>query len=163
MNRVLVLGYGNPLRGDDAFGWHVAELLEEEYRNDDRVQVIPCHQLTPDLAETMSHFKTVIFVDVSCESMEAVVRCSHLVPEAPGTAFTHHISPSTLLITCEILYGRLPRAYVVSIAGQSFGLGEGMSPHVYSGVPDAIVRIREIVDSEWTGEQVGLSFLENRC
>ena len=163
MKSVLVLGYGNPLRGDDGFGWHVAEILEGEYRNDDRVQVIPCHQLTPDLAETMSHFGTVVFVDVSCDQMEEVVRCQHLVPEVPGTTFTHHVSPSTLLITCEVLYGRLPKAYVVSIAGRSFGLGEEMSPDVRSGIPGAIDRIRRIFDSAWTGEQVGISSLEGRC
>ena len=29
MGRVLIIGYGNPLRGDDGFGWHAAERLRE--------------------------------------------------------------------------------------------------------------------------------------
>jgi hydrogenase maturation protease len=163
MREVLILGYGNPLRGDDAFGWYMAGLLEEEYQNDDRVRVIPCHQLTPDLAETLSHFGTVVFIDASCDQTEEVVRCVQLEPEVTGCTFSHHINPSMLLTASEILYGWLPRAYMVSIVGQSFGLGEDMSPHVRSGIPDVLNRIREIVDSAWTGERVGLSSLEGRC
>lgn len=163
MREVLVLGYGNPLRGDDAFGWYVAGILENEYQNDDRVRVIPCHQLTPDLAETMSHYGTVVFIDASCEQIDETVRCVQVAPETCGATFTHHVTPTALLVTCEVLYGILPKAFVVSMTGQSFGLGEEMTPHMRSGIPDVLIKVREIVDAAWTGERIGLSSLEGRC
>ncbi len=153
MREVLILGYGNPLRGDDAFGCYVAEQLETEYRHDDRVRIIPCHQLTPDLAETLSHYGTVVFIDASCGQVDDGVRCVQLVPENAETTFSHHVTPSTLLIACEILYGCQPRAYVLSITGQSFELGEEISPRVHSLIPDALSQIRTIIDSAWRGEQ----------
>ncbi len=157
MQKVLVLGYGNPLRGDDAFGWYVADLLAREYQDDEQIRVMACHQLTPDLAETLSHFESVVFIDVSCEQTEEIVRCVQLEPKVSSTMFSHHVTPSTLLITSEILYGWLPRAFMVSIMGKTFGLGEEMSPQVRSQIPGILNRIREVVNSPWTVEQDGLS------
>lgn len=57
MARVLVLGYGNPLRSDDGLGWRVAVELFRANASVD-VLVLPCHQLTPDLAETASLVET---------------------------------------------------------------------------------------------------------
>jgi hydrogenase maturation protease len=58
----LVIGYGNPLRRDDGFGYQVARRLAELLPAD-RADVIACHQLTPELAEPISRSELVIFVD----------------------------------------------------------------------------------------------------
>ena len=54
---VLILGYGNPLRGDDALGPQVAEELAVRLGDDPRVTVQAVHQLTLDLAETLANFR----------------------------------------------------------------------------------------------------------
>ena len=41
---VLVLGYGNPLRGDDAVGWYAAQRLAEVV-DPQRVTVLAVHSL----------------------------------------------------------------------------------------------------------------------
>jgi hydrogenase maturation protease len=64
MTRALIIGYGCPLRGDDAFGWHAAHRLLKLAGNDS-VQVLATHQLTPELAEPISHADLVIFIDAS--------------------------------------------------------------------------------------------------
>src|SRR5580704_15594719 len=51
--RTLVIGYGNPLRSDDALGWHASRLLAQALAGQE-VDVITCHQLTPELAEPLS-------------------------------------------------------------------------------------------------------------
>ena len=43
---VLVVGYGNPLRGDDGFGCHAAALLAADPRLEE-ARVLARHQLTP--------------------------------------------------------------------------------------------------------------------
>ena len=43
---LLIIGYGNPLRGDDGFGWHAALRLREII-HDDGIEILPVHQLTP--------------------------------------------------------------------------------------------------------------------
>ena len=62
MARVLILGCGNPLRGDDGVGWHAAErLLKRSAELDATIK--SCHQLTPELAEPVSKAERVIFID----------------------------------------------------------------------------------------------------
>src|SRR5271169_1528567 len=51
--RTLIIGYGNPLRSDDGFGWHAGRLLAQSLADQD-AKIITCHQLTPELAETLS-------------------------------------------------------------------------------------------------------------
>ena len=61
---VLVIGYGNPLRGDDGAGWKAAELLAEDPRLAGAV-VLARHQLTPELADDVSRASLVVLVDAS--------------------------------------------------------------------------------------------------
>ena len=49
MRRVLIIGYGNPLRADDGVGWQAARRLAE-LRQDEFVETLALHQLTPELA-----------------------------------------------------------------------------------------------------------------
>ena len=55
MTRVLVIGYGNPLRSEsDALGWRVVAQLEAALQNLPEVEVHACQQLTPELAVALS-------------------------------------------------------------------------------------------------------------
>jgi hydrogenase maturation protease len=49
MARVLIIGYGNPFRSDDGLGWQIANELSRTNRSAE-TEVLPCHQLTPELA-----------------------------------------------------------------------------------------------------------------
>src|ERR1035438_8523471 len=62
MSRVLILAYGNPLRGDDAFGWRVAERLLE-LPPDPSVEILRLHQLTPELMDPLSRADLALFID----------------------------------------------------------------------------------------------------
>ena len=62
MAGVLVIGVGNPLRGDDGLGWHAAEHLRERLV-ELHATVTSCHQLIPELAEPVSRAERVIFID----------------------------------------------------------------------------------------------------
>jgi len=67
MAEVLIIGYGNPLRGDDGAGWQAAGILKERIR-DERVQVVRSHQLMPEMAEAISRARKVIFIDADCDN-----------------------------------------------------------------------------------------------
>lgn len=62
MAHTLIIGYGNPLRGDDGLGWHVAQRLAAVLPQH-RARIEVCHQLTPELAEPISRADLVIFID----------------------------------------------------------------------------------------------------
>jgi hydrogenase maturation protease len=144
MARVLVLGYGNPLRCDDGLGWRVAVQLFRANTSSE-VEVLPCHQLTPELAEPVSRSDVVVFIDSTREGRPGEFHCVELTPEPGPVAFTHHLSPSAILEMSSELYGSCPRAYLVSICGESFEAGESLSPAVERKLPDLKARVRDLI------------------
>ena len=145
MARVLVLGYGNPLRSDDGLGWRVAVELFRANASPD-VLVLPCHQLTPDLAETASLAETVIFVDCSRKGEPGEIRCDEVRSQAGPASFTHDLSPATLLSMAAELFGVCPKAYLFTICGESFQPGENLSPAVNSRVSALKAMIRQKIE-----------------
>ena len=63
---VLVVGYGNSLRGDDGIGWHAAGLLVTDPRLAG-ARVLAQHQLVPELAADISQASLVVLVDAAAE------------------------------------------------------------------------------------------------
>ena len=93
---VLVIGYGNLLRGDDGIGQILANGLEERIQHPS-VKFLACHQLTPELAEPISRADTVIFID-AYEGEEAGFLASYEVtPTRESGAFSHQAPPRDAL------------------------------------------------------------------
>ena len=145
MARVLVLGYGNPLRSDDGLGWRVAVELFRANASPD-VLVLPCHQLTPDLAETASIVETVIFVDCSHKGEPGKIVCEEVRSQSGPASFTHDLSPAALLALAAELFGVCPRAYMFTICGECFDPGESFSPPVSSCIPGLKAMIRRQIE-----------------
>ena len=137
---VLVIAWGNPLREDDGVAWHVVEGLR---RLQPRPSLPPlrlrhAHQLTPELAEPVSHAAGVVFVDARRDGTPGEVRCEEIAPSAGSNPLAHSLSPQALLLYSQQLYGRAPQAVVLSIAGERFAMGEELSPVVRRALPRAI-------------------------
>jgi len=139
---LLILGIGNPLRGDDAVGWLAAERLAGTL-HDPRVEVMPCHQLTPELVEPIARADTVIFIDASRTGTPGTWRMEELPPPNPAAPgpLTHHFDPPTLLAWALALHRRAPRAYALSIPGQSFGGSERLTAPVERALGEALERL----------------------
>jgi hydrogenase maturation protease len=145
MAHTLIIGYGNPLRGDDGLGWHVAQRLAAVLPKH-KAQIETCHQLTPELAEPISRADLVIFIDAEYLAPAGQLSCRHLTPGAvlPGT-FSHYLTPLMLLACVRGWYGTCPEAVVLSVSGQSFDCGEGLSPAVAAVLPELLERICALV------------------
>jgi hydrogenase maturation protease len=61
-DRVMAIGYGNPLRSDDGAGQKVAEILSRWHVP--QMRSISVHQLTPELAALLAEAELAIFIDV---------------------------------------------------------------------------------------------------
>jgi hydrogenase maturation protease len=90
------------------------------------------------MAECVSRATGVVFVDARRDGTPGEVRCEEVVPTAGQNPLAHSLSPQALLLYAEQLYGRAPRAVVLSIAGERFGMGEALSPVVRRAIPRAI-------------------------
>ena len=144
MARVLILGYGNPLRSDDGLGWQVAVQLFRANRSAD-VEVLPCHQLTPELAETISKAATVLFIDCTKLGVPGEFRCEEIHWQTGSISFTHDLSPSALLDLAAQLFGSCPRAFLLTICGECFATGEALSPAVSREIPKLKERVSELI------------------
>jgi hydrogenase maturation protease len=145
MSKVLIIGYGNPLRTDDGFGWHASRLIARELAGQD-VEVVTCHQLTPELAEPLSQSSQAVFIDADVEGAPGEIHCCGVQPQAPASsALTHTCSPAGLLAVAARLYGRCPQAVVITVSAASFDFGDSLSPVVSAALPKVLERIRQLV------------------
>lgn len=142
---VLVIGYGNPLRGDDGVGCVIAEELARHICDpDSKVQVVACHQLNPELAEPIAETRAVIFIDASVDLKPGEVRVSAVTPDRfSPAAFAHSMKPGALLATASELFGQAPPAKSVGIGAKSFEVGMPLTPAVRRAVSKAVATVEK--------------------
>jgi hydrogenase maturation protease len=138
---ILIIGYGNELRGDDAAGPVAARALAA--LNLPGVRVLVTQQLTPDLAETVAPSTAVIFIDATAEETRNAATLNRIQPD-PEAVISNHISqPPGLLALAMALYGTAPPAWMARIPARGFDLGAGLSETAAQGVGQAVTAIRE--------------------
>jgi hydrogenase maturation protease len=138
MARVLIIGFGNPLRGDDGMGWHAVRELE---RTGEGIETIACLQLTPELAEAVARSERVIFIDAAAGQPPGEVSVCQLHPvQSASRACSHRLEPQELLEYSRELYGNWPEAFAVSVNAAACDYSETLSARVQSSLP-AVVRI----------------------
>jgi hydrogenase maturation protease len=145
--KVLIIGYGSPLRGDDNIGCHVAQMLEHHYHDDSDVRVIGSHQLTPEMAEDVAASEFVLFLDAAAGTPPGKIQQKAVKPQPGPLSFAHFLDPSLLLAATMELYGSAPRAELLTIVGAAFELGDALSPAVVRRLPEMFERAHAIVES----------------
>jgi hydrogenase maturation protease len=73
----LIRCFGNPLRGDDAVGWRVAERLPAAEIG---ARVVACHALVSEFAPAIAAAEVVIFVEACAGGTPGEVRCTRIHP-----------------------------------------------------------------------------------
>lgn len=142
---ILVIGYGSTLRGDDGVGPRVAELVEA--RNLPNVEVVACHQLTPELSEPISKADRVIFVDAAIDLPDDQVQVRRVEAEAQHQVMVHTASPAGLLHLAQSVFGRCPAAWIVAIPVAEMGISEQLSAAAEAGVQAAVDRVQALITS----------------
>jgi hydrogenase maturation protease len=143
MARILIVGFGNPLRSDDGLGPRVAEEL---LRNPlPAAEILVRHQLTPELAETVAHAELVLFVDATRRPGSDELRCVRVDASVATATFTHELTPAAILSLAEKVYGTSPPAFEVSLHGECFDLGERFSPKIAEKLPALVDFVRNFV------------------
>lgn len=143
--RTLVIGYGNPLRGDDGFGWHATRCLIPALTGSN-VEVMTCHQLTPELAEPLSRCALAVFLDADCQGTPGQIHQRAVRVRGPeATAFTHSSTPSSLLTNAKKLYGKRPRGVAITVSAETFDYGDTLSPMVTAALPKVVDQVRRLV------------------
>jgi hydrogenase maturation protease len=141
---VLVIGYGNTLRGDDGAGQRTAGIIAASAIAGE-VRVISCHQLFPELAADIAASRAVIFIDAVQADESGAVAVREIRPaENSDRIFGHSYEPSSLLALAGFAFCKTPDAWCVTVPGVCFGLSEELSPLATRGVEEAAARVRKI-------------------
>lgn len=145
--KILIIGIGNTLRGDDGFGWEAVKRLEEII-NHDYVQTLYRHQLTPELAEDISFHDQVFFIDASIEIQPGELSITKLNTDYKSLDHfsTHDLSPEGILNLCQYLYQKRPISYLFSVGAYTFEPIESLSPNVENTLDDVIEEILKLLD-----------------
>jgi hydrogenase maturation protease len=142
---LLVIGYGNTLRSDDAVGPRVAEALSALKLSG--VRTLSCALLTPELADLISRSNCVVFVDASTGPSEKV-QLQQLSPADSSQILAHAADPRTLLALARHVFGHAPTGWRLTIPVESMEIGETLSLTAQKGVTDAISAIQMIIGTK---------------
>ncbi|MGA2793089.1 MAG: hydrogenase maturation protease [Roseiarcus sp.] len=144
----LIIGLGNPDRGDDAAGRAVAARLKARVPRD--MRVIECGGEATALLARLGEADEVILVDaaISGAAPGTVERFEAHEAPLPAARFgmsTHGFGLAEAIELARAL-GQLPRRCVVyAIEGRSFALGDPLSPDVEAAVGTVVARILDAV------------------
>ncbi|NEV62481.1 hydrogenase maturation protease [Thiorhodococcus minor] len=118
--KTLIVGYGSPIRGDDALGPLAADRLAALDLGDG-IEVASRHVLTAEMVADLADKALVIFLDAAVDIAPGEVRCQALEPDEHAVStMAHFLDPRELLAWCETLYQRVPETYLVTGGGDSF-------------------------------------------
>ncbi|MFT5743521.1 MAG: hydrogenase maturation protease [Paracoccaceae bacterium] len=124
--RALLIGYGNPGRGDDGLGPAFAQRIADKALPGLSVEID--YQLMADHALMISQHDLVIFVDAIIGSDVPFV-FTELTEIAPANMGSHSVTPEAAIALSQLLFQTTPRAFVLGIAADKVGeIAEGLCP-----------------------------------
>jgi hydrogenase maturation protease len=151
---VLIFAWGNPSRGDDALGPLLLEGIEAAlpaHPEWGEVMLLTDFQLQPEHALDLEGCERVLFIDASV-SCAAPYAFSRLAPACDDSYTTHAMSPAALLQVFRQITGREPPpAYLLTLRGISFELGEPLSGAAQAHLAAARGFIDELFAAGWQG------------
>ncbi len=147
MARVMVIGFGSTIRGDDAFGYLAAERLIEII-DENKATVLARPLLTPDLADDLNNVELAVFIDISEEGPIGELVMREIEPDSNSSvSMVHFLSPQALLYWTQHLYSSAPRAIMFTIRGEDFDFKENMlTPAVGKALDEVVERVTRIID-----------------
>jgi len=143
---ILVIGYGNELRGDDGLGPLVAKSVAAANIPD--VRVLSARQLLPEFAADLARARLVVFVDASEAWSEGGIEIRPLAIEEVTDWCTHHADPRTLLALTQVIYGQTPEAWWLTASVRNFDFSERLSDIAEENMHQALVSLKRLIQGK---------------
>lgn len=126
--KILVYGYGNPGRQDDALGILLSEKIEAwaDKNKYSWITVEQNYQLNIEDAECISNYNVVIFLDASVEEIGSIL-IEPVVPDLKTDFSMHSVTPSFVLGLNRQIFGQSPEVYQFHIKGYKYEFMEPLS------------------------------------
>lgn len=141
---VLIFGYGNPSRGDDALG----PMLLDEISQHSNVELLTDFQLQVEHSLDMVGRELILFVDasVSCPAPFQFLPLDTPAPKLASSYTTHELAPDVLLATyLEVHHQTPPPSFLLSIRGEQFELGAPLSEQAQNNLQLAVEWVERLL------------------
>ena len=141
---ILVFGYGNLSRGDDAVGPLLLAYLEQQ-ADLAHIELLTDFQLQIEHALDLQDRELVVFVDASVSGDDAF-EFKSLKPCRDNSYTSHAMSPAALLQVFESVTGQTPPpSYLLSIKAEFFELGEALSEATAENLHEACLFAHDLL------------------
>lgn len=142
---ILIFGWGNPSRGDDALGPLFVERVEA--LNLPGVECLTDFQLQVEHALDLTGRQRILFVDASVDAPPPF-RHGRLSPAHDASLSTHAMTPEAVMqVYVDLHDTEPPPCELLAIRGECFELGQPLSVA-------ASARLEAAVD--WVGQWIGV-------
>lgn len=145
---VVIFAVGNPSRGDDAIGPLLCERLAAwlaEQQLTEQVELIEDFQLNIEHALDLVGRERAIFIDAG-ENTPAPFTFTRIQPATVPAYSTHALPPQAVLqVYCQTEGREPPPSFVLCVRGESFELGEGLSPEALDRVSEAMNFLERLI------------------
>ena len=122
---VLIFGWGNPSRGDDALGPLFVDRIEALALPG--VECLTDFQLQVEHALDLQGRQRILFVDASVAA-ETPFTVTRIGPQKDASFTSHAMSPESVLqVYRDLQHDDPPPAWLLAIRGEKFELGEPVS------------------------------------
>jgi len=143
---MLVIGYGNPGRGDDGLGPELVSRLEALGLPGVHVEV--AFQLAVEHAAALAEHDLVVFVDATTEP-DAPFYFREVSPVPTDAGFTHHVSPGQVLSVAQACFHATPRCYLLGVRAQKMDdFGEGLTPGASAALEAALTHLVAFLEGQ---------------
>lgn len=143
---VLVFGYGNLSRGDDALGPLLLDYIES-HCDLTEVEILSDFQLQIEHALDLENRSLVLFVDASVACVGAF-DFARLEPARDKSYTTHAMSPAAVLdVYLSIKKQTPPPSFLLSIKAEKFELGESLSTAAENNLDQASLFAEQLLQN----------------
>jgi len=137
---VLLIGIGNPSRGDDAIGPLAIERLEKLGLPE--TELLTDFQLQVEHALDLVGRREIVFIDAAVSGTEPF-SFRPVAPAVDASATTHALSPAAVLDAFLRVTGApLPAAFILAVRGYDFELGASLSHAAVANLDAALHKPR---------------------
>lgn len=142
--RVLVIGYGNPARGDDGLGPALAERIERLALPE--VSVDADYQLSVDHAALAAEHDVVVFADATTQG-DAPFTFTPVTATTDRSFSTHAATPGQVVHLATTCFGAAPRAWLLAIRARRLGdFDETLSAEARADLEAAVTHVTGFIE-----------------
>lgn len=152
----LIIGYGNPSRGDDALGPAAIDAIErlaEQHPEWGGIETVTDFQLQIEFVTDLADRERIVFIDAAASGAEPFA-FGPLLAKQDASITTHALSPATLLTVYRDFHGEdAPPTFLLGIRGYDFDLGVPLSQGGQRNLDAALAMLEQWLNAHCTVSQ----------